>query len=172
MRAYTSCRDDYDPADDGFDAFVAKLDSSGNLLWNTFLGGSGADHGQAIALDGGGNIYVSGESNVTWGSPMRAYTSGTGEIPPYDAFAAKLDGSSGALIWNTFLGGSGWDEGYAVAVDGNGNIYVGGQSNAYLGLADAGLFRQWYIMPLRLSSTAAATSSGIPSSPATVMQSR
>ena len=133
MRAYTSCGGVYDPSDEGFDAFVAKLDSSGNLLWNTFLGGSGADHCQAIVLDPGGNICVSGESNVTWGSPMRLYTSGTGEIPPYDAFVTKLDGSSGAIIWNTFLGGSGWDEGYAVAVDGNGNIYVGGQSNASWG---------------------------------------
>jgi hypothetical protein len=133
LRAYTSCGGVYDPADEGFDAFVAKLDSSGNLLWNTFLGGSGADHGQAIALDPSGNICVSGESNVTWGSPRLDYTSGAGEIPPYDAFAAKLDGSSGALIWNTFLGGSGWDDGYAIAVDGNGNIYVGGQSNAAWG---------------------------------------
>ena len=132
-RAYTSCGGVYDPSDEGFDAFVAKLDSSGNLLWNTFLGGSGADHGQAIALDPSGNICVSGESNVTWGSPKLDYTSGAGEIPPYDAFAAKLDSSSGALIWNTFLGSSGWDDGYAVAVDGNGNIYVGGQSNAAWG---------------------------------------
>ena len=53
-----------------------------------------------LAIDGSGNIYVTGYSDATWGSPVRAYTAGV------DAFVAKLD-SSGALVWNTFLGGSG-----------------------------------------------------------------
>ena len=86
------------------DAFAAKLDPSGNLLWNTFLGGSGSDSGSAIAVDASGNVYVGGYSNGTWGSPVRAYTAG------YDAFAAKLD-SAGNLLWNTFLGGSSTDYG-------------------------------------------------------------
>ena len=108
------------------DAFAAKLDSSGALQWNTFLGGSGNDNGYAIAVDGSGNVYVSGHSVATWGSPVRAFTPGT------DAFAAKLN-SSGALTWNTFLGGSGSDFGYAIAVDGSGNVYVGGDSTATWG---------------------------------------
>jgi hypothetical protein len=134
VRAYTSCGGVYDPADEGYDAFVAKLDSSGTLLWNTFLGGSGADHSQAIVLDGSGNIYISGESNVTWGSPLRDYTPPTytpdvGQTPVYDAFVASLN-SNGVLQWNTFLGGSGWDEGNAIALDSSGNIYVAGNSTA------------------------------------------
>ena len=72
------------------------------LTWNTFLGGSGDDIGIAIAVDGSGNVYVSGQSNATWGSPVRPYTLDE------DAFVAKLN-SSGNLIWNTFLGGSGYD---------------------------------------------------------------
>ncbi|MGA3094069.1 MAG: SBBP repeat-containing protein, partial [Dehalococcoidales bacterium] len=116
VRAYTS----------GYDAFAAKLDSSGNLLWNTFLGDNGTDYGQAIAVDGSGNVYVSGYSTATWGAPVRAYTAGT------DAFAAKLD-SSGALQWNTFLGASGEDYGNGIAVDGSGNVYVAGYSNATWG---------------------------------------
>ncbi len=116
VRAYTS----------GSDAFAAKLDSSGNLTWNTFLGGSGSDEGYSIAVDGSGNVYVGGYSNATWGSPIRAYTSGD------DAFAAKLD-SSGALTWNTFLGGSGYEYGYAIAIDTSGNVYVGGYSPATWG---------------------------------------
>ena len=110
----------------GYDAFAAKLDSGGNLTWNTFLGGSTADFGQGIAVDGSGNVYVVGYSPATWGSPVRAYTSGN------DAFAAKLD-SSGALTWNTFLGASGNDNGYAIAVDGSGNVYVSGHSTATWG---------------------------------------
>jgi len=116
VRAYTG----------GGDAFAAKLDSSGNLTWNTFLGGSGDDRGRDIAVDGSGNVYVAGSSNADWGSPVRAYTSGG------DAFAAKLS-SSGALTWNTFLGGSGDDGGYGIAVDGIGNVYMTGDSNATWG---------------------------------------
>ena len=64
VRAYTA-------ADD---AFVAKLTSAGALTWNTFLGGSGGDVGDGIAVDGSGNVYVAGYSDATWGSPVRAYT--------------------------------------------------------------------------------------------------
>jgi alpha-tubulin suppressor-like RCC1 family protein len=110
-----------------YDAFAAKLNSSGNLIWNTFLGGSGDDGGTAMALDGSGNAYVAGVSSASWGSPVRAYSSGN-----YDAFAAKLD-SSGNLIWNTFLGGIGADEAAGVAVDGSGNAYVAGYSAASWG---------------------------------------
>jgi len=113
---------------DNYDAFAAKLDSSGALVWNTFLGGSGYDNGQAIMIDVGGNAYVSGYSDSTWGSPMRAHDVGDN----YDAFAAKLD-SSGALVWNTFLGGNGYDYGYAIAVDSSGNVHVGGYSDAIWG---------------------------------------
>ncbi len=111
----------------GYDAFAAKLNSSGGLTWNTFLGGDGHDYGgSAIAVDGSGNVYVAGTSNVSWGSPVGAYTS------LEDAFAAKL-GSSGGLTWNTFLGGSGGDYGNAIAVDGSGNVYMAGTSLATWG---------------------------------------
>jgi len=111
---------------DGQDAFVAKLDSSGGLIWNTFLGGSGDDGCNGIAVDGNGNVYLVGHSDDTWGNPVRAYTGGK------DAFAAKLD-SSGGLTWNTFLGGSGNDGGSSIAVDGSGNVYLSGHSDASWG---------------------------------------
>ena len=112
------------------DAFVAKLDSNGNLIWNTFVGGSRSDLATALAVDGSGNIYLAGYSTGTWGSPVRAFSGG------YDAFAAKVD-SGGHLIWNTFLGGPGinseFDYGRALAVDTQGNIYVAGESGAAWG---------------------------------------
>jgi hypothetical protein len=116
VRAFTS----------GYDAFAAKLASTGGLTWHTFLGGSGDDEGKGIAVDGDGNVYVGGSSEATWGSPVRAYSSGS------DAFAAKLD-SAGGLTWNTFLGGSGDDKGEGIAVDGTGDVYVGGYSDASWG---------------------------------------
>ena len=109
-----------------YDAFAVKLDNSGALAWNTFLGGNAEDHGNGIALDLNGNIYVVGESLGTWGSPTRAYTAQS------DGFAVKLD-SSGTLSWNTFLGGSGRDGGNAIAADSSGNLYIAGYSDAAWG---------------------------------------
>jgi Beta-propeller repeat len=110
----------------GYDIFVAKLDSNGNLIWNTFFGGTDNEFASGIAVDAAGNIYLAGATYETWASPVRGF----GGIP--DAFAAKVD-SDGNLIWNTFLGGSADDSGNAVAVDANGNVYVSGYSSATWG---------------------------------------
>ena len=109
------------------DAFVAKLSgSTGELIWNTFLGGNGLfDNSMGITVDGSGNVYVAGYSDMAWGSPLRDF--GGGDT---DGFAAKLDAASGALTWSTFLGGTGTDRGWGIAVDGGGNIYVSGNSAA------------------------------------------
>jgi hypothetical protein len=108
------------------DTFVAKLDSGGALQWNTFLGSSGNDGGRAIAADGSGNLYVTGDSNTSWGTPVHAYTGGN------DAFVAKLNSSDGALQWNTFLGGNGNDWGFGITL-GGGNLYMTGGSTASWG---------------------------------------
>jgi hypothetical protein len=110
----------------GRDAFVAKLNGSGALQWNTFLGSSSDDVSNAIAVDTSGNVYVAGYSGASWGSPVRPFGGNC------DAFVAKLNGS-GALQWNTFLGGSDYDFGNAIAVDMSGNVYVAGDSPASWG---------------------------------------
>jgi len=109
------------------DAFAAKLNSSGILQWNTFMGSASADYGHAIAVDTSGNVYVAGDSYLTWGTPVNAHAGGS-----TDAFAAKLN-SSGVLQWNTFMGSADWDVGYAIAVDTSGNVYVAGCSYATWG---------------------------------------
>lgn len=82
------------------DAFVAKFDNNGNLLWHTFLGGTGNDHGSSIAIDPAeGSIYVSGDGDSPWGA-------GITMNPFYgvnDAFIAKLT-PSGNLLWVSFAG--------------------------------------------------------------------
>lgn len=107
------------------DAFVAKLDSQGALLWHTFLGGGDPDVGTAIALDSGSHAYITGESFGTWGNPLRAFNDGG--PPNIDAFVAKLD-PQGALAWNTFLGGGFADSGAAIALDRGGHVYITGES--------------------------------------------
>jgi len=105
------------------DAFVAKLNNNGSLQWNTFLGGSNNDFGHDIAADAGGNAYVTGGSDASWDSPVRAHSGGS------DAFVAKLC-SDGGLLWNTFLGSSKYDFGHNIAVNAGGNAYVTGVSDA------------------------------------------
>jgi hypothetical protein len=125
------------------DAFVAKLNSSGVLQWNTFLGSamSNADWGKAIAVDTSGNIYVAGSSGYSWGSPINPWV---GVYGFSDVFIAKLNGN-GSLQWNTFLGSTDNEQALGIALDTSGNIYVVGDSyatwgspiNPYVGDRDA-----------------------------------
>jgi hypothetical protein len=110
------------------DAFVAKLNSNGVLQWNTFLGSAtGEDQAYAIAVDGSGNVNVSGQSLYSWGAPVNPHSGQN-----IDIFVAQLSGNGG-LKWNTFHGGQSIDRGYALAVDGSGNIYVSGESHGTWG---------------------------------------
>ena len=120
------------------DAFVAKLNSLGQLVWNTFLGGNGWDYSGSIAVDGSGNVYVTSTSGETWGSPKQALSLG------YNAHVAKLDSGTGQRVWSTLLGHSA-DHGQSIAVDGSGNVYVTGTSTTSWGsplLAFKSLFFQ------------------------------
>ena len=96
--------------------------------WNTFLGSSAIEEGQGIAVDGSGNIFVTGTSYASWGSPPE----GMGFKGSSDAFVAKLN-SSGQLLWNVFLGSAATDQGQGIAVDGSGNVFVTGYSDASWG---------------------------------------
>lgn len=109
------------------DAFVVRLDNTGNAVWNTFLGGNGTDSGNGIAIDSGGNISITGTSDEAWGTePRRAFSEQS------DAFVARLD-TNGIFTWYTFLGGTGWDEGWGVVVDPKGVVYVTGTSDVTWG---------------------------------------
>jgi len=100
------------------------------LSWNTFLGGSGDDKCTGIVKDTSGNIYISGTSDVSWGSPIRAYDS-FGYLN--NIFVAKLT-SDGVLSWNTFLGGTGTNTCTGITLDPSGNVYVTGSSQSTWGL--------------------------------------
>ena len=108
------------------DVFAAKLNSSGVLQWNTFMGDSQRDYGEGIAVDGNGNVFVTGSSELTWGSPINPHAG------QFDLFIAKLN-SDGGREWHTFMGGSDSDHGRGIAIDGSGNVYVAGYSYATWG---------------------------------------
>jgi hypothetical protein len=110
----------------GDDAFVVKLSSSGAHLWSTYLGGSGSETGKAIATDGSGNVYVTGETASSgWTSGGFDTSYNGGGYYQMDAFAAKLS-ADGTHLWSTYLGGSNDDGGYGIAVDSSGNVLVTG----------------------------------------------
>jgi len=113
-----------------YDAFVVKLNAAGSaLVYSTYLGGSGDDRSYGIAVDSGGSAYVTGytsSTNFPLASAIQAaYGGGT-----YDAFVAKLNAAGSALLYSTYLGGSGYDYGYGIAVDPAGNAYVTGYTNS------------------------------------------
>ena len=115
---------------DAYTAFVAEIDATGSaLVYSTYLGGSGAEVGYSIAVDSSANAYVTGEtlSNdfpVTPGAFQTTCISCRNGNN--DAFVAKLNPSGSALVYSTYLGGSGGNEGHGIAVDSAGNAYVTG----------------------------------------------
>jgi len=117
----------------GDDAFVAKLNAGGSaLVYSTYLGGSGDDLGQGIAVDAAGNAYITGYTTSTdfpTANPLQATNHG-GPSYGYDAFVAKLNAGGSALIYSTYLGGSGDDWGWGIGVDPAGNAYVTGQTDS------------------------------------------
>jgi hypothetical protein len=110
----------------GADVFVTKLNETGTaLVYSTYIGGSGNDRGNAIAVDGSGNAYVTGETYSTNYdvTPGAFQTTNGGN---WDVFVTKLNETGTALVYSTYIGGSGDDYGYGIAVDGSGYAYVTG----------------------------------------------
>ena len=113
------------------DAFVTKLNPAGSgasdLVYSTYLGGSGSDTGFGIALGASGNAYVTGSTDsANFPTTAGAFTSGGNG----DAFVTKLNPAGAGLDFSTYLGGTGSDEGLAIAVDASGNAYVTGDTDS------------------------------------------
>jgi hypothetical protein len=111
------------------DAFVVKLNAAGSaFVYSTYLGGSSIDYGESIAVDGSGIAYVAGYTaspdfpSVNADQPANAGS--------FDAFIAKLNTSGSALTDTDFLGGSGTDAGYGIALDSAVSAYVTGQTSS------------------------------------------
>ncbi len=106
------------------------------LAYSTYLGGSNTDEGRGIAVDSSGNAYVTGytestnfpttASSLLPSTPGVTCVEGPYTVPCYHAFVTKLNAAGSALVYSTYLGGSGDDFGSAIAVDSSGNAYVTG----------------------------------------------
>ncbi|MCF6155316.1 MAG: hypothetical protein E3K36_08695 [Candidatus Brocadia sp.] len=127
---FPKTRGSYDATGNGrWDVFVSKFNNGlTNLLASTLLGGNADDCGYAIAIDAGGNVYVTGETlssdfPATPGAYDTTYNGGY-----YDAFVSKFDSGLTSLLASTFLGGGSGDYGRAIAVDGVGNVFVTGNT--------------------------------------------
>jgi RHS repeat-associated protein len=112
------------------DAFVTKFNQQGQgPVYSTYLGGNSSDFGYGIAVDRAGNAYVTGSTSSTDFPTVNAH------YPNYgggsDAFVTKLDPQGQGPIYSTFLGGSSYDGGKGIAVDGIGNASVTGSTLSF-----------------------------------------
>jgi hypothetical protein len=107
------------------DAFVTKLNPAGtSLVYSSYLGGSSDEYGNGIVVDGAGSAYVIG---WTWSPDFPLANPFASMLNGYsDAFVTKLNSAATSLVYSTYLGGNGGDDGDGIAVDESGNAYVTG----------------------------------------------
>lgn len=100
------------------DAFLTRVDASGNVVWTRQFGTLSTDGGSSVAVDGSGNAYITGVTGGSLGGAVKGTP---------DAYLIKVD-SLGNQVWSRQIGTTKGDDGEAVAVDGLGNIYVTGST--------------------------------------------
>lgn len=131
-------------------AFLARLNTNqsgaNSLIYSTFLGGTGTygDLGEGVGLDANGSVYITG---IAFSADFPTTVGGANSAPG-KSFAAKFNTNlSGAasLSYSTLVGGSGGDLGIAIAVDPDGDAYVGGSTNSTDFPVTAGRFSQPYL---------------------------
>ncbi|MDH4309384.1 MAG: SBBP repeat-containing protein, partial [Acidimicrobiia bacterium] len=113
------------------DVTVTKLSADGStLMWSTYLGGSGLDNANDIAIDGSGNVYV-GVYTASSNFPTTAGAFDTSLGGTYDGAVAKLSANGASLLYSTYLGGSGANDYLrAIAVDASGQAVVAGYTDS------------------------------------------
>ncbi len=132
----------------GFDAFLVSLTSLGVPNFGTYLGGSGDEHANAVAVDSTGAIYVVGSTSSS-DYPASPYP---GFPEPFqlsnhggeDGFAIKFFPSGLSAYWSTYLGGENADSATAVALDAAGNVYIAGTTGSVGFPVSPGAFQTTY----------------------------
>jgi hypothetical protein len=116
------------PGGGPLDIFIAKLSADGSsLIYTTYLGGSSIDQAFDIAVDSSNNVYITGltiSSNFPTKSALQAQKGGG----VFDAFVTKINASGSELVYSTYLGGNDDDQGFSLAVNQQGNVFVTGST--------------------------------------------
>jgi hypothetical protein len=111
------------------DAFLVKMNASGQVQYSTYLGGTGVSSGAAIAADAAGNAYVTGFTDTpdfpVTSNAYQAVNNGS-----YNAFVAVINASGSSISGATYLGGSGQNAGHSIALGVSGNIFIAGSTNS------------------------------------------
>ncbi|MBC8164312.1 MAG: SBBP repeat-containing protein [Bryobacteraceae bacterium] len=115
------------------EVFVAKIGRS-RLAYSTLLGGNGEDWAGGIAVDAAGSAYVVGWTN-SGNFPVRngfqsAYLGGNASNQRYDATVTRISPGGDAVLYSSYLGGTGEDKAYGVALDRSGNVLVAGSTTS------------------------------------------
>lgn len=109
------------------DIFISKLDANGNFVWAKSVGGSGADSPMGIAVDASGNVYITGGFATTADFDPGPGTFNMTSAGQTDIYIAKYN-ASGDFVWaKGIIGGTWFDHGYDILVDGSGNVHVVGR---------------------------------------------
>ena len=111
-----------------YDAFVLKLDVSGNFAWARSVGGNDSDHGFGLSVDASSNVFVTGYFNLTGDFDPGPGISNLTSAGTDDVFILKLNGS-GSFQWARAVGGTNVDTGYSITTDAFGNVIVTGSFN-------------------------------------------
>nr|MBP9069990.1 gliding motility-associated C-terminal domain-containing protein [Bacteroidia bacterium] len=127
------------------DAFIARFNTNGTMLWSTYYGGAGDDWAYNSVLDASGNIYIAGTTSAA--SQTVISTTG-GHQPVYgggasDAFLLKLN-SAGSRQWCTYYGGSATETNNYCTIDPSGNVYLAGVTNSGNGISTPCAYQQNY----------------------------
>ncbi len=122
------------------DGFLAKLDTSGHLVWGTFYGGNTSSNINVVKTDSNGNVCIGGvtldRTNIaTSGAYITKYNSAG-----FMGFIARFSGSGG-MLWSTYFGGTRDDEVHGMCTDAGGDIYITGTTLDTIGLATKGSFQ-------------------------------
>ena len=123
----------FQPSLNGFnsDAFVTKLTTDGALTYSTYLGGfNGSEIGSAIAADSSGNAYVTGSTGSSDFPTVNPIQGNFGGNFSTDVFVTKINSQGSALVYSTFLGGTGSESGRGIAVDSANNAYITGSTTS------------------------------------------
>lgn len=107
------------------DIFISKVNANGDFVWGKAIGESGYDMAYDVAVDGGGNVLVTGSFNGTVDFDPSVSVSSLSSNGGYDCFVLKLD-ASGNYAWAKNIGSTGSDEGFSIGVDGLGNVLTCG----------------------------------------------